>query len=181
MSDERSRAYHRWQFRLSLAGFALAAFYLISLLASGAAVALRDRLDALTSLWWLQLAIALVGLGGTYRLISLPLTWLSGFWLPRRFGLLHQPFLRWLWDGVKAALLGGALALLGTIVVYGLMRQTPWWWLCAGLVFFAGYALIALVAPVWLAPLFYRLTPLPDGDLRDRLLALAHRANVPVL
>jgi STE24 endopeptidase len=180
-TDERSRAYHRWQFRLSLAGFTLATLYLAGLLAAGAAGALRDRLASFTDLWWLQLTIALVVLAGVYRLISLPLTWLSGFWLPRRFGLLHQPFLRWLWDGFKAALIGGALALLGAVVVYGLLRQTSWWWLWAGIIFFAGYALITLVAPVWLAPLFYRLTPLSDGELRTRLLELARRAKVPVL
>ena len=37
-----------------------------------------------------------------------------------------------------------------------------------------------MVAPIWLVPLFYRLTPLPDGPLRTRLLALAGRVGVPV-
>jgi STE24 endopeptidase len=180
-TDERARTYHRWQFGLSLAGFVLSALYLAALLATGAAVALRDRLAALTSSWWLELLLCLVVLAGAYRLMTMPLSWLSGFWLPRRFGLLHQPFLRWLWDGVKAALIGGALGLLGAEIVYGLMRQTPRWWLWAGIVFFAAYALLALVAPVWLAPLFYRLTPLRDKELSDRLLALARRAGVPVL
>jgi STE24 endopeptidase len=47
-------------------------------------------------------------------------------------------------------------------------------------VFLGGYALLALVAPVWLVPLFYRLTPLADGPLKSRLLALAARVGVPV-
>ena len=58
--------------------------------------------------------------------------------------------------------------------------MTPWWWLWGAAVFLAGYALLALVAPIWLVPLFYRLTPLPDGDLLARLLALAGRVGVPV-
>jgi STE24 endopeptidase len=41
--------------------------------------------------------------------------------------------------------------------------------------------LIALVAPVWLVPLFYRLTPLGHGELRQRLLRLAAAARVPVV
>ena len=122
-TDERARTYHRWQFGLSLAGFVLSALYLAALLATGAAVALRDRLAALTSSWWLELLLCLVVLAGAYRLMTLPLSWLSGFWLPSRFGLLHQPFLRWLWDGVKAALIGGALGLLGAEIVYGLCAR----------------------------------------------------------
>lgn len=60
------------------------------------------------------------------------------------------------------------------------MRVTPWWWLWGAAVFLAGYALLALVAPIWLVPLFYRLTPLPDGEIKTRLLALAGRVGVPV-
>jgi STE24 endopeptidase len=60
------------------------------------------------------------------------------------------------------------------------MRLTPWWWLWGAAIFLAGYAALALVAPIWLVPLFYRLTPLRDGDLLARLLALAGRVGVPV-
>jgi len=180
-SEERARAYHRWQFRLSAAGFALAAGYLAALLATGLALALRQTLEQLTPVWWLQLPLALLIVGGGYRLVTLPLAWLRGFWLPRRFGLLHQPFRQWLWEAVKANLIGAVLGVLAAEVVYGLLRATPWWWLWGGVAFLAGYALLALVAPVWLVPLFYRLTPLADGGLRERLLRLAEKSGVPVL
>src|SRR5207249_3663731 len=39
----------------------------------------------------------------------------------------------------------------------------------------------AFVFPVWIVPLFYRLTPLADEELRERLLTLARRAGVPVV
>jgi STE24 endopeptidase len=180
-TQERARRYHRWQLGITLAGFALTVGYLVALIATGATITLRDRLATVTSAWWLQLPLALVVLGGSYRLLALPLTWLSGFWLPRRFGLLHQPFHRWLWDAGKATLVGGALALLGAEAVYELLRATRWWWLWGAAVFFAGYALLAWMTPLWLVPLFYRLTPLDEGELRERLLRLAARADVPVL
>jgi len=109
-----------------------------------------------------------------------PLTWIGRYWLPRRYGLLHQSFGRWLLDVAKAALVGAVLGLAAVLIVYGLMRLTPWWWLWAAAIFLVGYALLALVAPIWFVPLFYRLTPLPDGPLKTRLLALAERVAVPV-
>src|SRR5437762_11518370 len=166
-AEARARSYHRWQLGLAVGGLLLAAAYLVTLLATGAAVALRDRLSALTPRWWLQLLLALVILGAGYRLVALPLHWLRGFWLPRRFGLLHQPFHRWLWDVAKATVIGGVLGLLGAEVVYGLLRATPWWWLWSALPFLAGYALLAWVAPAWLVPQFYRLT----------LLSVAHHSG----
>ncbi len=180
-TKEPARSYHRWRLWLSAAGFLLATAYLVALIATGASTALRDRLSTLTAWWWLQLPLALVVLGAGYRLLTLPLTWLSGFWLPRRFGLLHQPFHRWLWDAAKGVLIGGLLTLLGAEIVYALLRATPWWWLWGAGVFLAGYAALAWVTPVWLVPVFYRLVPLADVDLRDRLLRLAARAAVPVL
>jgi STE24 endopeptidase len=179
-ADARARAYHRRQLVLSLAELALSAVYLIALVETRAAVHLAERLATWTPRWWLALAAAVLVLGGGYRLLSLPLAWLGGFWLPRRYGLLHQSLGRWLWDVAKTALIGGALGLVAVEVVYGLMRWSPWWWLWGAVVFLGGYALLALVAPVWLVPLFYRLTPLPDGPLRSRLLALAARVGVPV-
>ncbi|PYO34017.1 MAG: hypothetical protein DMD86_09430, partial [Candidatus Rokuibacteriota bacterium] len=112
-ADAHARSYHRRQLWLAVGGLLLGAAYLVALMATGAAVALRDRLSALTPRWWVQLLLALVILGAGYRLMALPLHWLGGFWLPRRFGLLHQPFHRWLWDVTKATVIGGLLGLLG--------------------------------------------------------------------
>ncbi len=178
--EQRARAYHRRQLLLSLAELAVTAAYLLVLVQTRAAVHLSERVGAWTPRWWLVLAVVVVLLAVAYRLLTLPLAWLGGFWLPRRYGLLHQSFGRWLWDAAKAALIGGALGLLAVEVVYALMRWSPWWWLSGAVLFLAGYALLALIAPVWLVPLFYRLTPLPDGPLRGRLLALAARVGVPV-
>jgi STE24 endopeptidase len=178
--DARARVYHRRQLLLSLLGLSLSVAYLLVLIDTRAVAQLADRLAQWTAPWWLQLAIALLLVAGGCRLLTLPLAWLGGYWLPRHFGLLHQPFRRWLWDAAKAALLGGILGLVAAEVVYGLLRLTPWWWLWGAAVFLGGYALLALVAPIWLVPLFYRFTPLPDGELNTRLLALARRVGVPV-
>ncbi len=176
----RARAYHRRQLAISLLGLALSVVYLLVLIETRAAAHLTEWLSRWTAAWWLELGIVLLVLAGGYRLVTLPLQWLGGYWLPRRFGLLHQPFGRWLLDAVKAAVIGAALGLVAVLIIYALLRVTPYWWLWGAVAFLAGYALLALVAPIWLVPLFYRLTPLPDGELRTRLLALAGRVGVPV-
>ena len=176
----RARVYHRRQLALSLLGLVLSVAYLLLLIETRAAAHLARHVTRWTTAWWLELAVVVIVLAGAYRLLTLPLQWLGGYWLPRRYGLLHQSLRRWLWDAAKAALIGAALGLLAVLTVYALLRVTPWWWLWGAAIFLAGYTLLALVAPIWLVPLFYRLTPLPDGDLRARLLALARRVGVPV-
>jgi len=144
-------------------------------------VALRDRIQVSTDHWWLAVPLALAVLGAGHSLLTLPLGWTGGFWLPRRFGLLHEPLHQWLLDRGKGAVIGGALAIAGALAVYGLVRATPWWWLWGALVFLGGYALLALLVPVVLVPLYYRMVPLADAALCERLLQVASRAGVPVL
>src|SRR5439155_1270042 len=111
--------------------------------------------------------------------LRLPLGLVRGYWLPRRFGLLHQPLGGWLADRLKAMLIGGALGLAAVEVVYALLELTPFWWLVAAVVFFAAQVALTAVLPVWIVPLFYRLVPLADDGLRERLLALARRSGSP--
>ena len=179
--EERARSYHNWQLALGGTELALSVAYLLAWLLTGASVALRGALVAVTPAWWIDVPLSMMVLGAGYRLLSLPLSWLGGFWLPRRFGLLHQPLSKWLADGAKATGIGGVLGILASLAVYGLMLSTPRWWLWGAAIFLGGYALIALIAPVWLVPLFYRLTPLTDTGLGERLLRLAQRASVPVI
>jgi hypothetical protein len=95
--------------------------------------------------------------------------------------LLHQPLRGWLADRLKAALVGGGLAFGAVEVIYGLIAATPLWWLLAAGIFAVVQIGLAVIFPIWLLPLFYRLAPLTDDALSRRLLGLARRAGVAVI
>ncbi len=172
--------YHRLQLLLALAGLAVSIAYLLALLSTGAAHAVA-RTAAAAGGAWAQVAMVACVLAAAHGVLTAPLVWLRRWWLPRSYGLLHQSLRGWLADRAKAALLASALGLAAVEVVYALLRVTPLWWLCAAAVFLAANVLLAFLFPVWIVPLFYRLTPLADEGLRERLLALARRAGVPAV
>jgi len=173
--------YHRLQLVLGLAGFALGVVYLLAILGTGAAAALASAAAAVTGAWWGRVALVAAAVGAGQSVVSFPLRWVRGFWLPRRFGLLHQGLVSWLADRAKATALGAVLGLGGVLVIYGLLGATRWWWLVAALVFFVVGIALAALFPVLIVPLFYRLTPLADPELTATLLALARRAGVAVV
>jgi STE24 endopeptidase len=173
--------YHRLQLGLAIARLLLGATLLVTMLASGAARALADAAAAVAGAPAAQVAIVAVVLGAAHAVLVLPLAWISGYALPRRYGLLHQPLRGWLLDRAKAAALGGAVALAGVEAIYALLHATPLWWLAIAAIAFVFSVLVTAVLPVWVLPLFYRLTPLADEALRARLLGLAARAGVPAL
>jgi STE24 endopeptidase len=179
-TDDAAR-YHRLQLWLAVGRFALAAAFFVIVLASGVAHRLSARAASFTASPALQVAIVAVALGAAHAVLGVPLAWLGGFHWPRRFGLLHQPFGGWLLDRAKAAALGGIVALAGVEALYALLRAMPLWWLAMAALAFAFSIFVTAVLPIWVVPLFYRLTPLADESLRARLLALADAAGVPAL
>src|SRR3989475_7814450 len=169
--------YHRLRLVLAAAGLALSIAYLVALLGTGAAHALARAAAAATGSAWGQVAIVAGVLGAARAVLTLPLGWTRGWWLPRRYGLLHQEVRGWLADRAKAALLSGALGLAAVEVVYALLRATPLWWLWAAAAFLAANVALAFVFPVWIAPPFYRLTPLAHAGLSARAPARARPAR----
>ena len=53
----------------------------------------------------------------------------------------------------------------------------PWWWLWVWLVWASFNLLILIIYPIWIAPLFNRFEPLPDGPVRSRVEALLARCG----
>ncbi|MDH6113860.1 STE24 endopeptidase [Kitasatospora sp. MAP12-15] len=97
------------------------------------------------------------------------------------YGLVTQSWSGWAVDLARGLALTLALALPAAL---GLFALTGWsahrWWLPA-----AGAAALLTVAvsflfPLVVEPLFNRFTPMPDGELRTALLALAARDGVPI-
>ena len=110
--------------------------------------------------------------------VSLPLQWWNQFRLEARFGFNTSTQATWWMDRVKGLLLG---AVLGYPLLVLVLKCFEWagnsWWLWAWAVLLAFQLLMSVLAPVLILPLFNKLTPLPDGSLRERLLALAQKAS----
>src|SRR5439155_1576461 len=172
---------HRLQLRLTLLGLGLSLAYLLTVLLTGASLVVAHWAARLAPGRWGQVGLVPLVLGAGHGGLGLPVTLLRSYWLPRRFGLLHRPLGGWLADRVKAMVIGGVLGLAALELVYALLAVTPLWWLVAAAIFIGAQVALTAVLPVWIVPLFYRLVPLADDRLRERLLALARRAGVDAI
>lgn len=115
------------------------------------------------------------------RLVELPFDWYAVFRLEQRFGFNTSTLCTWITDRVKEMLL--TIVLLYPIGVVLLEFFDPWrkfGWLWVWLVLLCIQVTIVVIAPVLILPLFNKFTPLPEGELRERVLALARRAGFHV-
>ena len=176
--QELAKEYARLTRRLSFVELAVVGVLLLVLVFGGISAKLSDFLafpQPLASAFYF--AILVIGLG----IITMPLTYYQGFILPRRYGLSNQEFSAWLADGAKAAALGILLGLGVVIVVYLLLDRLPdIWWLSAGILLLFLSMLLTWLTPTLLLPLFFKMAPLDDVELKQRLTNLAKRARTQV-
>jgi STE24 endopeptidase len=110
--------------------------------------------------------------------VSLPLQWWDQFRLEERFGFNTTTLPTWWLDRAKGLLLA---VVLGCPLLALMLKCAgwagAWWWVWAWVALLAFQLLMSVLAPVLILPIFNKLTPLPDGSLRERLLALAAKTH----
>lgn len=178
-----ARAYGAINRQLFFVEIAAGAGLLAGFLISGLSAGLRDWAEGLAPPggWGIALVLYLgvLGLGAT--LLNAPLDYYSSFVLPRRYGLSTQTVWVWLLDQAKELALSALLGLPLALTLYELLRIFPdTWWISMAVLLMFFTIVLAQLAPVLLMPLFNRITPLEDVELRTRLMALATRAGSPV-
>jgi STE24 endopeptidase len=129
-----------------------------------------------SSAWAMALFLFAVAFG--LSLPGIPLDWYAQFRLEEKFGFNTTTMKTWWTDRLKGLVLVIVLGYPLLVLVLKLVEWTGrFWWLWAWAVVMAFQWLVAVLAPVLILPLFNKFTPLPDGDLRERLLDLAQRTH----
>ena len=175
------KKYHRTGRILSVAGYLVDLALLLTLLFTGWTVALRTLALHYSPRPWLALLIYLGLFGIITQVAGLPFDFLRGFWLEHRYGLSNLTLAGWVKDQLKGLAVGGTLGVLAVEFLYAAIRHWPerWWIVCA-LAFIGFFVLLANLAPVLIFPIFFKVKPLENPSLTERLLELSRRAGTRV-
>lgn len=123
-------------------------------------------------------AATLLVIGLVLTLPSLPFDWYDQFRTEERFGFNTTTRRLWLADRLKGVVLS---VLLGYPLLVLVLKLVEWtggaWWLWAWACVLGFQLLMFVLAPVLILPLFNKFTPLPEGSLKERLLALAEQTR----
>src|SRR2546421_6704103 len=184
--QQKAREYARTRRRLSFVSMGIAAIAIRFFLWSGLDIPLHDWLQPLSWQpiagwypWQLLLYFLVLMLG--YEVLTAPLAYYGGYVLPHRYGLSTMTLPAWVADLFKGLVLSLILEALAVELVYLLLATQPQtWWLWTALILLFFTVVMANLAPVLILPIFYKFTPLPEGELSRRLLALADRAHTRV-
>jgi STE24 endopeptidase len=109
---------------------------------------------------------------------SLPFEWWEQFRLEEKYGFNKSSAALWVTDKLKGTAL---MFVIGFPLLWALLSLVRWvgdlWWLWGFALIFGFQLLMLVLYPKLILPLFNKLTPLPEGDLRAQLLALGERTG----
>src|SRR5438874_10468746 len=113
-------------------------------------------------------------------IILFPLTAYEGFFREHKYALSNQTFGAWMRDQTIALTVSTVLGAVLVALLFGLVRQMGKnWWIWGAVVSVGFLAFVALIAPVFIFPLFNKFTKLEDPRVKDPILSLARANGIP--
>ena len=113
-------------------------------------------------------------------ILSLPWSFYTEWWREGAYGQTSQPLGDWLGQSAIGLVINTVLLGLFLLGVYALIRKAGrLWWVWSGAFVAAAASFMLLLSPVLIEPIFNDYQPIPEGEVRDGVLALAADAGVP--
>ncbi|MEJ2354729.1 MAG: M48 family metallopeptidase [candidate division WOR-3 bacterium] len=118
---------------------------------------------------------------GIQEIISLPISYLSGFVIEKKYGFSNQTRGEWVKEHGKSFL----VSLVISIIIFGALiyifqKFGDLWWLVSSLfmVFFS--VVMSMVCPVWIMPIFHKYEPIEDEELKNSLLDILEKGGLKI-
>ena len=161
----------------SVNGIVIPFVFCLTLFFSNASNQLARLLESALGSYWLSLGAYLVLFAILLQLVALPLGFYSGFMVDHRFHLSTQTIRGWIVDELKGVGVGTIFGVLGGMVLYYLIANVSFWWIAAAIIFAVFSIVLSTILPFVILPIFYKVTPLSDLQLKDELLQMSKGAG----
>lgn len=142
---------------------------------------LLTALTIYTSNQYLLFIMFTVAAGTAASILFAPLSYYTGFYLEHKYDLSNQTFAAWIWEGIKGILVGGVIGLpILLLFFWALNTFGSIWWLPFSILMFIISVVLAQIVPIIIIPIFYKVTPLEESELKTVIFNLAEKAGMKV-
>ena len=176
----RSDAYFEGGYWLILWDFLYGVVVALLLLNLRWSAAMRNLAERITRFSWLQTFLYWVQYLLLTTLLTAPIAIYEGYIREHQYGLANQTFGPWLGDQFKALLINIFLGGLLVVVLFALVRKLPrTWWIWGSVVTMMFVVFGIMIGPVFLQPMFNKIVPLNNPQIKQPILSMARANNIP--
>ena len=142
---------------------------------------LVDYLSGYISNSYLLFIAFVFAVGVATSILFAPVNYYTEFYLEHKYNLSNQTFIKWIIENLKGLLVS---TLIGVPILlfffYVLNKFGSMWWLPLAAGLFIISVVLGRIAPVLILPLFYKVTPIDNNELKERIERLAKDAGIKV-
>ncbi|HYD89605.1 MAG TPA: M48 family metallopeptidase [Vitreimonas sp.] len=176
----RSNAYFEGGYIIDFVSTAISIAVAALILLLGWARGVRSWLEK-TVKWFPLVAL---GVGFFVNLVStvitFPFTYYVGFVRQHRYDLSTQTFPEWFGEQMIGVGIGLVIGSIFIAIIYMIIRAARnTWWIWGSAVTIAFAAVMSMLFPIYIAPLFNESVPMEQSELRDDIIAMAQANGVP--
>jgi STE24 endopeptidase len=176
-ATSRSNAYFEGGYWLILWDFLYGVAIAIVLLNFRWSAAMRNFAERLTRFKPLQTLIYWAEYLVVTSILGFPLAVYEGYFRERQYGLATQTFGPWMMDQFKGLLVGTVMGGIIAVLLFGIVRRLPrTWHIWGAIVTFTFMVFAVTISPVFIFPIFNKITRLDDPKVIQPILSMA-RAN----
>jgi STE24 endopeptidase len=126
-----------------------------------------------TLIYWLQYLLLTT-------ILVFPLTVYEGYFREHKYGLATQTFGPWMGDQLKGLGVGFVLGGLIIVLLFGVVRRlSNTWWIWGSVATTLFMVFVVLITPVYIFPIFNKVTRLNDPKIVDPILSMARANGIP--
>ena len=142
---------------------------------TGGSVLLSRLINSMTDSYWISLWLYLVIFFIILQVVAMPLSFYSGYIVDHKFSLSTQTPRGWVVDELKGLGVELVFGILGGSVLYYLIGNLSLWWIAAAGIFAVFSILLSIILPFVILPIFYKVSPLSDVNLKESLLQMSKK------
>lgn len=176
----RSDSYFEGGYWLLLWDFLMAIAIYWAMLHFGWSAKMRNLAERVSRFGFVQTFIYWVQFLVLTNVLGFPLASYEGFFRERKYGLATQTFGPWLVDQLKGLAIGVVLGSIIVILLVWVVRKLPrTWHIWGSIVTLLFVIFTVMIAPVYLVPIFNKVTRLNDPKVTEPILSMARANGIP--
>ncbi len=176
----RSNAYFEGGYWLILWDFLYATAIALLLLNTRWSARMRNLAERITRFRWPQRFLYWAQYLVVISVLGFPLEFYENYIREHKYGLATQTFGPWMGDEAKSLLVNLIAGGIAVMILFAIVRKLPrTWWIWGSAATLVLMVVAIAIAPVYILPIFNKVTLLNDPRITAPILRLAHANGIP--
>ena len=176
-----SKKYNNTKLAIGISKAIISFVLLYLFIALGYSLKMQNYIQTFTENSYLVFMIFVFAIGIFSSVLFMPINIYTGYYLEHKYNLSNQTFFKYFLENLKSMLVGLVIGIPILLLFFFVINQFgDLWWLVFAAAMFLVSVVLSQLFPILIIPIFYKVIPLRDEELKTRISNLAKGAGIKV-